>query len=103
MYRLWQKSCGKKCGNKRFPGADAQLQSGQRSRLGSSVAKPMGTIRGRAVVDFLRHRLNLAPTATYDTRDFWDRSYAKAVRAHEWGVASGALLDYPFRDASPRR
>ena len=63
----------------------------------------MGTIRGRAVVDFLRHRLNLAPTATYDTRDFWDRSYAKAVRAHEWGVASGALLDYPFRDASPHR
>lgn len=61
----------------------------------------MGTIRGRAVLDFLRHRLSLAPTASYDRKDFWDRSYAKTVRPHEWGVKSADLMRYAFTDASP--
>ena len=63
----------------------------------------MGSVRGRAVLDFLRHRFDLKVAAQYDTKAFWEMSYAAAVRPHEWGCDSSALQRYGFRDASPHR
>ena len=63
----------------------------------------MGSVRGRAVLDFLRHRLKFPHTAQYDTKQFWEMSYASAVRPHEWGCAGDKLLSYAFRDASTHR
>lgn len=63
----------------------------------------MGSVRGRAVLDFLRHRFKFPHTAQYDTKQFWEMSYASAVRPHEWGCAGDKLLSYAFRDASTHR
>lgn len=50
----------------------------------------MGSVRGRAVLDFLRHRVGWSATGAFDTKDFWDASYAKrGMGAHEWALAPG--------------
>mmetsp|Transcript_4713 Transcript_4713/g.13980 ORF Transcript_4713/g.13980 Transcript_4713/m.13980 type:complete len:233 (+) Transcript_4713:215-913(+) len=64
----------------------------------------MGTVRGRAVLDFVRHRVGWTATGSFDTREFWEQSYAKrGLETHEWALRPRDLLDYEFRDASVHR
>ena len=63
----------------------------------------MGSVRGRALLDLARHRLGWTARGGFDTKEFWERSYAKAVLPHEWALPPSSLLKYEFRDVSMHR
>lgn len=63
----------------------------------------MGSVRGRAVLDFVRHQIGWTARGAFDTKEFWERSYARAVTSHEWALDGSKLLEYDFAEATPRR
>ena len=66
----------------------------------------MGTVRGRAVLDLFRHRFGWTARGAFDTKAFWDQSYAKTYAPHEWALPPAALLRHGCElcgDASRRR
>mmetsp|Transcript_19108 Transcript_19108/g.24789 ORF Transcript_19108/g.24789 Transcript_19108/m.24789 type:complete len:257 (-) Transcript_19108:65-835(-) len=61
----------------------------------------MGTKRGRALIDWLRHRLGFSVRGEYPTRkDYWERSYKRAENrvASEWcGLGYRDFEKYSYR------
>lgn len=65
----------------------------------------MGSVRGRALLDLVRHRFGWTARGGFDTKQFWEHTYGKSggVLPHEWALPPAALLKYAFADASPHR
>lgn len=68
----------------------------------------MGTTRGRAVMDWLRHSMGIKSYGVYHLPDFWNQRYAqeshRMKEPFEWcGLSLEHLFEYSYSDVSPHR
>eukprot|EP00632_Arachnochrysis_sp_CCMP2950_P004864 CAMPEP_0185713608 /NCGR_PEP_ID=MMETSP1164-20130828/37156_1 /TAXON_ID=1104430 /ORGANISM="Chrysoreinhardia sp, Strain CCMP2950" /LENGTH=87 /DNA_ID=CAMNT_0028381179 /DNA_START=165 /DNA_END=424 /DNA_ORIENTATION=+ len=79
------------------------MRRAARPLLQSRGHRAMGTIPGRAWLDFLRHRVGFAMSGRYQTTPkFWNNAYERegGLRPLEWaGVGFRDLETYAYRDA----
>ena len=87
------------------PRLSASALGSQLSTLSALGSTKMGTIRGRSVLDFLRHRVGFAIRNDYPTRvEFWERAYQGSVGAVEWAQTGyHDLKEYDYDDATPKK